>query len=90
MTRNRAKPTGDEMAVLLALGHTGNVKAAAQQLQITERTAHRRLERLCRRFNVETPIQVAFLVLKPGVQISPLLRSNLSATARSTESERPG
>jgi DNA-binding NarL/FixJ family response regulator len=70
MTRDERRVTELELAVLVALGHTGNVKVAAGQLGISERTAYRRLERLCRRLNVDTPIQAAFLVLKTKRTIS--------------------
>lgn len=62
MTPARRQATELERAVLTALGAKGSIKEAAHSLGISERTARRRLARLCARLDVESPIQAAFVL----------------------------
>lgn len=62
--------TERELAVLTALATTGNMKMAARALRISRRTAYARLQRLCRRLGVETPIQAAYIVWVESVPLS--------------------
>jgi DNA-binding CsgD family transcriptional regulator len=75
----------DDLALLRCLAEGSSVESAARRTSVSERTVRRRLNRICRRLGVKTPIEAVVWAVRRGLVCSAQRRTRrvMMSTSRS-------